>query len=130
MKFAAVLSSATVAAAAAISKRDVTFSVSDFGASCIPHSTQCSIGFTVIQPGTMETTGVECKTLVTGNTDGTIPDVKDASCTNSSRTFDLPVSPHSNQTGSHLLPSSDFKISNEPNAVVESYTGPGAFDLE
>ncbi|WYZ44971.1 hypothetical protein EsH8_VIII_000287 [Colletotrichum jinshuiense] len=143
MKFAAIISSATIAAAVAIGKRDVTFSVSNFSASCIPHSTQCSIGFTVIQPGTMETTGVECKTLVTANNDGTLPDVKEAACSESSRTFDLvrnpegititvsqPVTPSSNQTGSHLLPSSDFEISNEPNAVVERYTGPAAFDLE
>ncbi|GKT94943.1 22kDa glycoprotein (hypersensitive response-inducing protein, EC91 protein) [Colletotrichum tofieldiae] len=143
MKFAAVLSSAAVAAAAAISKRDVTFSVSDFSAGCIPHSTQCLISFTVIQPGTMETTGVECRTLVSAIPGGTLPDVKEAGCTLSSRTFDLvrspegitltvsqPVTPSSNQTGSHLLPSSEFKISNEPNAVVESYTGPTAFDLE
>ncbi|GJC89283.1 hypothetical protein ColLi_12121 [Colletotrichum liriopes] len=136
MKFAAVLSSAAVAAAAAISKRDVTFSVSDFSAGCIPHSTQCLISFTVIQPGTMETTGVECRTLVSAIPGGTLPDVKEAGCTLSSRTFDLVRSPEgitltvSQPTGSHLLPSSDFKISDEPNAVVESYTGPTAFDLE
>ncbi|KAK0377519.1 hypersensitive response-inducing protein [Colletotrichum limetticola] len=143
MQFATLLASASVAAAAAISKRDVTFKVTNFGADCIPHSTQCSYGFTVIQPGTMETTGVNCTALVPGNTDGTLPDVKEGTCTLSSRTFDVvrsaegltltvsqPVTPSSNQTGSHLLPNSDFETSNQPNAVVQHYTGARSFDLE
>ncbi|OHE90499.1 hypersensitive response-inducing protein [Colletotrichum orchidophilum] len=142
MKFAAILASASVAAAAAISKRDVIFKVSNFGASCVPHSTQCSYGFTVIQPGTMETTGVNCTALVTGNPSGLLPDVTDGTCGFSSRTFDIvrgvegltltvsqPVSPTSNQTGSHLLSNCEFEISNQPNAVVQHYTGSPSFDL-
>ncbi|WYZ35892.1 hypothetical protein EsH8_X_000539 [Colletotrichum jinshuiense] len=144
MKTFAILSTAAVATAAVIGKRDVTFSVSNFAASCIPHSTQCSYTFTVIQPGTMETTGVDCSALVSGNTDGTLPDVKgNGACDQSSRTFEVirgdagltltvsqPVTPSSNQTGSHLLPNDQFAISDEPNAKVQSYTGPTAFDLE
>lgn len=39
--FVAAVSVAAVASAAAI-KRDAVFSVSDFSAACIAHSTQCS----------------------------------------------------------------------------------------
>ncbi|GKT67153.1 22kDa glycoprotein [Colletotrichum tofieldiae] len=143
MKFATVLSSIVVSAAAAISKRDVAFNVSNFFAQCLPHSTQCLVDFTVVQLDTMETISVECKTVISANTDGTLPDIKEAACTESSHTFDLvrgpagiiltvsqPVSPNSNRIGSHLLPSSDFVISQEPNAVTESYVGPAGFHLE
>ncbi|KAF6843017.1 putative hypersensitive response-inducing protein [Colletotrichum musicola] len=143
MQFFTVLATAAVASAAVIGKRDVTFQVTDFSAGCIPHSTQCSYSFTVIQPGTMETTGVKCSGLFPANNDGTLPDVKEGACTESSRTFDVvrspegltfsvsqPVTPSSNQTGTHLIPAAQLAVSNEPNAVVEKYTGPVAFDLE
>ncbi|OLN96417.1 hypothetical protein CCHL11_00681 [Colletotrichum chlorophyti] len=143
MQLFALLSTAAVASAAVVGKRDVTFKVSGFSAGCIPHSTQCLYTFNVIQPGTMETTGVQCTALVPANTDGTLPDVKEGACALSSRTFDVvrgdlgltltvsqPVTPSSNQTGSHLLPKDQFVIYNQPNAIVESYTGPSEFDLE
>lgn len=41
MQIFAILSSAAVASAAVIGKRDTVFTVSDFSAGCIPHSTQC-----------------------------------------------------------------------------------------
>ncbi|KAJ0167665.1 hypothetical protein CTA2_1278 [Colletotrichum tanaceti] len=141
MKFAAVLSCAAVAAAAAVGKRDITFKVSDFSADCVEHSLNCAINFKVIQPGTMETTPTRCFAVV-GAKGGRLPDVvKEGKC-ETSRTFDLvrgpegftftvsqQVTPASNQTGSRLLPNSDFFISNEPNAVVERYQGPTNFDL-
>ncbi|KAH6659301.1 hypersensitive response-inducing protein [Truncatella angustata] len=143
MQIFAILSSAAVASAAIMGKRDTVYAVSDFSAGCIPHSTQCLYNFGVLQTGTMETTPVTCKALVSANTDGTLPDVQEGTCEESSRTFSVvrsdagltltvsqPVTPSSNQTGSHLLPSDEFAISNEPNAVVESYTGPTAFNLE
>ncbi|OTB08226.1 hypothetical protein M426DRAFT_317338 [Hypoxylon sp. CI-4A] len=143
MKFSAVALLAATASAASLGKRETVFSVSDFSAGCIRHSTQCLYSLTVIQPGTMETTGVQCKAMVSANTDGTLPDVKEGTCDQSSRTFDVtrgadgltltvsqPVTPSSNQTGSHLIPNDELAISNEPNAVVQSYTGPTSFDLE
>ncbi|EFQ26048.1 hypersensitive response-inducing protein [Colletotrichum graminicola] len=146
MKFSVILSSAAVAAAAAvIDKSIVKFSVSDFGAGCLGHSTQCTIGFNVSRPE--ETIGVQCAARVSAipgaGGPNIIPDIKGASCTNSTRTFDFvrndgaatltvyqQVSRLSFRTGSHVLPSSDFVITNEPNAWVESYTGPSAFFLE
>lgn len=90
----------------------------------------------------METTGVKCSTQVPANVGGTLPDVKDAACTESSRTFSIvkgadgltltvsqQVTPSSFQTGSHLLPNDQLVTSNDPNAVVQSYTGPTTFDL-
>ncbi|KAK1955698.1 hypersensitive response-inducing protein [Colletotrichum sublineola] len=147
MKFSAILSSAAVAAAAVINKRDVQWSVSDFAAGCIPHSTQCSVGFNVLQPNSMETTGVKCDVRVASipgaGGPSMIPNISGAKCSNSSRTFDLfrgvegltltvsqQVSQLSFRTGSHVLPSDDFKLTYEPNAWVESYTGASSFDLE
>ncbi|KAI1092714.1 hypersensitive response-inducing protein [Rostrohypoxylon terebratum] len=131
-----------LAAFVAAASASTVFTVSDFSAACIPHSTQCSYTFGVIQPGTMETNPVSCQAMVSANTDGTLPDVKDGTCKDSSRTFTVvrgtdgltltvtqPITPSSNQSGSHLLANADLKMSNEPNAVVQSYTGPTSFDL-
>ncbi|KAK1573960.1 hypersensitive response-inducing protein [Colletotrichum navitas] len=146
MKFAAILSSAAVAAAAAIDKSStVEFRVGKFAAGCIGHSTQCVVGFTVYQPG--ETIGVQCTTRVSAipgaGGPNVIPDIRGAGCSNSSRTFDFvrddgaatltvsqQVSRLSFRNGSHVLPSTDFFITNEPNAWVENYTGPDSFDLK
>ncbi|TDZ49748.1 hypothetical protein CTRI78_v007889 [Colletotrichum trifolii] len=143
MQFLNILATATVASAAAISKRDVTFAVSNFNAGCIPHSALCSYNFTVIQPGTMETTGVECSGLFLANGTSLLPNVHEAPCKESSRTFDVarcpegltltvsqPVTPSSNQTGSHFIPNDQLVIADQPNAAVQSYTGPTSFDLE
>ncbi|KAK1976332.1 hypersensitive response-inducing protein [Colletotrichum cereale] len=147
MKFSVILSSAAVAAAAVINKREVKWEVSKFGANCIGHSTQCSVGFTVIQPQNGEFIGTQCDVRVSAipgaGGPNVIPDIFDAKCTNSSRTFNLvrseegltlsvaqQISVVSFRNGTHLLPSSDFKITNEPNAWVEAYTGPDAFNLE
>ncbi|OTA58361.1 hypothetical protein K449DRAFT_354592 [Hypoxylon sp. EC38] len=132
---------ATAALFAAVAAADTVFSVSEFSAGCIPHSTQCLYSFKVIQPGTMETTGVECTAMVPSN-GGLLPDVKEGTCKESSRTFTVvrgdagltltvtqPVTPSSNQSGSHLLPKDQLVISDKPNAYVESYNGPAAFDL-
>ncbi|KAK4242355.1 hypothetical protein C8A03DRAFT_11443 [Achaetomium macrosporum] len=133
----------TIFSAAAVASATAVFRVSDFSAGCIPHSTQCLYNFGVLQPGTMEKTPVTCKALVPANTDGTLPDVQEGTCEQSSRTWSIirsaegltltvsqPVTPSSNQTGSHLLPNNEFVMNNQPNAVVQSYTGPTSFDLE
>ncbi|KAJ3550203.1 hypothetical protein NM208_g104 [Fusarium decemcellulare] len=132
---------AAILSAAAVSATPV-FTVSDFSAGCIPHSTQCSYAFGVLQPGTMEKTPVQCEALVSANTDGTLPNVKEGKCKESSRTFDVvrskkgltltvsqPITPASNQTGKHLIPNKQLVISNKPNAVVQSYKGPKKFNL-
>ncbi|TGO61107.1 hypothetical protein BOTNAR_0134g00050 [Botryotinia narcissicola] len=143
----AIISAITVAlaSAAAIEKRDTVFNVSNFSAGCIPHSTQCLYSFTVIQPGTMETTGVKCTALVSGNTDGTLPDIPQwgGSCIESSRRFwvtregaglnlfvSQQVSPASNQTASHLLPNSELVMVANTIGSTESYNGPTSFGLD
>lgn len=89
----------------------------------------------------METTPVTCTLLATS--DGSLPAVTEGGCQDSSRTFSVtkgadgltltvsqPVTPSSNQTGSHLIPSSELETSDQPNASVQTYTGPAEFDLE
>ncbi|KAJ4168818.1 hypothetical protein NW754_010748 [Fusarium falciforme] len=137
MKFfiAAVLSATTVSASP-------VFTVSDFYAGCIPHSTQCSYSFGVIQPGTMEKTPVQCSIMLGATNGGNLPDVKDGECKESSRTFNVvrsrrgltltvsqPVTPSSNQTGEHFIPNKQIVTSKEPNAMVQTYKGPKNFDL-
>ncbi|KAF5874912.1 putative 22kda glycoprotein [Botrytis fragariae] len=143
----AIISAITVAlaSAAAIEKRSSVFDVSDFSAGCIPHSSQCLYSFTVIQPGTMETTGVKCTALVAANTDGTLPDIPQwgGSCIESSRRFwvtredaglnffvSQQVTPASNQTASHLLPNSELVMTANTISSTQSYTGPTSFGLD
>ncbi|KAI2631421.1 hypersensitive response-inducing protein [Hypomontagnella submonticulosa] len=143
MKFAAATLFAAAASAAAIGKRDTVFEVTNFSAGCIRHSTQCLYAFSVIQPGTMETTPVNCTAMVPGYVGGNLPDVKEGTCAQSSRTFSVtrgtdgltftvsqPVTPSSNQTGTRLIPSDELVITNDPNAVVENYVGPREFSLQ
>ncbi|KAK2024224.1 hypersensitive response-inducing protein [Colletotrichum zoysiae] len=125
--------------------RAIEYSVSNFTAGCIQHSTQCIVAFLVAQPG--ETVPVRCDQRVSAipgaGGPNLIPDVVGAACTNSSRTFDFvrhdkgatltvsqPITPSSNITGSHEISRSDFVVTYEPNAWVESYTGPSVFNLE
>ncbi|APA07630.1 hypothetical protein SS1G_00849 [Sclerotinia sclerotiorum 1980 UF-70] len=148
MQFSSALISAitvALASAATIGQRDeAVFKVSDFSAGCIQHSTQCLYHFTLIQPGTMETVGVECSALVSAYTNGSLPNIGkwQGKCKDSSRTFwvvrqneglklwaSQPVTPASNQTASHLLPGTDFEMIKYSIGSVDSYTGPTAFDL-
>ncbi|RYP39665.1 hypothetical protein DL768_010698 [Monosporascus sp. mg162] len=139
MKFSALIFT-TAASAAAMKRQEAVFRVSDFSAACIPHSSQCLYSFGVLQPGTMEQTPVQCKAMVTS--DGTLPEIQDGTCEESSRTFTVtksaegltlvvsqPVTPSSNQTGQHLIPNSELVTSDEPNAMVQSYQGSPNFDL-
>ena len=104
-----------------------------------------SYSFTVIQPGTMETTGVECTALVSGNTDGTLPDIPQwgGSCINSSRRFWITreddglkffvsqqVTPASNQTASHLLANDDLVMVSNTIGSTQSYKGATSFGLD
>ncbi|KAK2039720.1 hypersensitive response-inducing protein [Colletotrichum somersetense] len=125
--------------------RTIEYSVSNFTAGCIKHSTQCNIAFDVAQPD--ETIPVRCDKWISAipgaGGPNVIPNIIGAGCTNSSRTFDfvrdeqgfnLTVSQETSRlsyrTGSHTLPSTDFVLTYEPNAWVETYTGPSAFNLE
>ncbi|TGO08385.1 hypothetical protein BTUL_0211g00040 [Botrytis tulipae] len=141
----AIISAITVAlaSAAAVEKRSI-FDVSEFSASCIPHSTQCLYSFTVIQPGTQENAGVKCSALVPANADGTLPDIPQwgGSCIDSSRRFwvhrvdsglnffvSQQVSPASNQTASHLLPNAYLTKVGNTIGSTQSYNGPTDFGL-
>lgn len=136
MKYTAAI----LSAAAAVSATSV-FQVSDFAAGCIPHSTQCSYSFGVLQIGNGETTPVKCSAMV--GSDNTLPAVTAGTCADSSRTFTVtkgtdgltlavsqPVSASSSTTASHLLSNSDLATATDPNAEVQSYTGATSFTLD
>ncbi|EPE05342.1 22kda glycoprotein [Ophiostoma piceae UAMH 11346] len=139
---AAILSAVVAVSANPLSARsDTVFDVTEFEAGCIPHSSQCRYSFGVVQANNGETIPVQCVLLATAN-GGDLPNVTDAPCTDSSRTFSVvrgtegltltvsqPVSPASNETGSHLLAASDLVTATQPNAEVESYEGPTSFPL-
>ncbi|KAL4722255.1 hypothetical protein ACLX1H_011036 [Fusarium chlamydosporum] len=140
MKFSAA---ALLAAAAASVNGYSNFEVRDFTASCIPHSTFCDYSFKVIKPNSMDTwkNAVECKARAQSS-NYLLPDIKDGKCKDSSRTFDItrtkkgltfeissPISPISNTTGRHFIPNKELTQSKEPNAEIQSYKGPKAFEL-
>ncbi|KAK8095166.1 uncharacterized protein PG998_014390 [Apiospora kogelbergensis] len=141
MKFS-VATFATVAAAAAT--KDVIFNVSDFTASCIPHSSMCSYSFTVIQPSTMETVGVKCSAQAPAEAGDTLPGLGNGTCELSARTWKIirstgglalfvtqPISPSSTQTGVHQINNSELEIvkGQTPTGDVQAYAGPKDFPL-
>ncbi|PSR94437.1 hypothetical protein BD289DRAFT_427508 [Coniella lustricola] len=135
-------STAVVALASAMTvSADVIFQVSNFTAACIPHSSECSYDFVVIQPGTMETTGVECTDMRVS--DGTLPAVADGTCAESSRTWTVtkpltgglvltvsqPVTPSSNTSGTYTIPVTDLVLTQTGASIQQSYDGPTSFAL-
>ncbi|KAI1735447.1 hypothetical protein F4680DRAFT_304907 [Xylaria scruposa] len=141
MKFSAILF--TAGASAALVARDPVFEVTNFSAGCIAHSTQCLYNFNLVQPGTGQTTPQVCKALVPANTDGSLPNVVDAACEETSRTFSVtkvdggltltvsqPVTPSSNQSGSHLIANSELEFQDSPNVHIQQYKGPTSFSLD
>lgn len=103
-----------------------------------------SYEFGVIQAGNGETTPVQCRAQVSGS-DGTLPEITDGqgTCEQSSRTFTVakadggltltvsqPVTPSSNQTGSHTIPASELEIEQTGASSQQKYTGAKEFDLE
>ncbi|POS80097.1 hypersensitive response-inducing protein [Diaporthe helianthi] len=136
---------ALFALAASVASADVVFHVSDFNAACIPHSSQCSISFGVIRTGTGETTPVQCSAMLTSN--GSIPEVTEGTCENSSRTwtftkfstnhasgFELAVSqqmtPSSSVTGRYDLFDGSFEYQQTGASSQQAYVGDETeFDL-
>ncbi|KAL1854042.1 hypothetical protein Daus18300_011540 [Diaporthe australafricana] len=141
MQFSAAI---LAVAAASVASAEAVFKASEFTAGCIPHSAMCSYNFGIIQAGNGETTPVQCKALVQG-TDGSLPEVTDGqgTCEESSRTFTVaktdaglvltvsqPVTPSSNQTGSHTVVASELEFQQTGASSQQSYTGAKEFDLE
>lgn len=101
-----------------------------------------SYEFGVIQAGNGETTPVQCRAQVTG-TDGSLPEITDGTCEESSRTFTVtkadgglvlevtqPVTPSSNQSGKHTIAASELEFEQTGASRQQKYTGAAAFDLE
>lgn len=104
--------------------------------------TSSSYEFGLLQPGTMQTEPQKCRAQVTG-TDGTLPEITDGTCEQTSRTWTVAkadgglvlevsqqVTPSSNQTGKHTIPASELVIEQTGASSQQKYTGPQDFDLE
>ncbi|KAI1463034.1 uncharacterized protein F4812DRAFT_290367 [Daldinia caldariorum] len=136
MKFsAAVLFAATAtAAAAAVGKRDVAFSVSGFSAGCARHSSICVYHFELNSPG-VET--IECSAPGPASPNGELPEIKRGKCTDASTSFAVAKVPEGlnfsvlsgERTASHLIPNSELVTTNEPDDIRQNYNGPKNFDL-
>ncbi|KAG8666632.1 hypothetical protein FPOAC2_11748 [Fusarium poae] len=139
MKFSVAALLTAAASVSAVSN----FEVRDFTASCVPHSTFCNYSFKVIQPNSMETwkNAVECSARAQ-STDYSLPNIKDAKCKDSSRTFSItriskglgfiisqPISPKSDTIGDYLIPLDQIVTKKENNAEVQAYNGPKSFKL-
>ncbi|KAI7778932.1 hypothetical protein LA080_001538 [Diaporthe eres] len=138
MQFSAAILAVT---AASVASAEAVFKVSDFSASCIPHSAQCVYEFGVLQAGNGETTPVKCGAQVVS--DGSLPEITDGTCEESSRTFTVtkadgglvltvtqPVTPSSNQSGKHTIPASELVTEQTGASSQQKYTGAASFDLE
>lgn len=139
----AVFALAAAVTVSAQTEETPVFSVAEFSASCIPHSSQCLYSFTAFTPGSGETaaTGVHCGDLYIS--DGTLPAVTDGTCTNSSRTWTVTkldgglefglseqVTPSSFRTGTYEIPADELVKETTGASTQQRYTGPAAFDLE
>lgn len=134
-----------LAAAMTVSAQDPpVFSVVNFTAGCIPHSSQCSYDFGLYQPGSGGTpeTAVHCSAMLVS--DGTLPVIPNGNCTNSSRTWTISkpgdgslifnasqqVTLISFYEGGYVIPATDLNISTTGASTQQSYVGPSSFDLE
>ncbi|KAJ1323225.1 hypothetical protein MN608_11371 [Microdochium nivale] len=146
MQFSAIaLLAATVAASTTVDL-SVAYQVSDFQASCVPHSGQCNYTFGVMVPNSMDQSPIRCTGSGLAGVGSTLPESAEGTCENSSRTFKVvrnagglsisvsaPVSPISNTVGTYEIPASDLARTVDevnPNGSVEFYKGPKNFDLK
>ncbi|KAK6953854.1 hypothetical protein Daesc_003816 [Daldinia eschscholtzii] len=138
MKFsAAAVLFATAAAAGSVAERDAVFSVSNFSAGCMRHSTQCVYHFSLSSPGAGEAKPVECSAPGPAGPNGELPEIKQGKCADATKSFSVAKVPEGlnfsvtsgEQTASHLIPKSQLVTSNEPNNVVQNYNGPTSFEL-
>ena len=145
MKFSAVTLFAATAAAAAIKRQDnIVFDVTDFQASCVPHSAQCNYSFKVKQHASMETEGVDCAATGIADAGNRLPAIQEGTCGQSSRTWKIvkstdglalfvtqPITPGSNITGVHQINNSELEVTTpeNPNGAVQRYAGAAEFPL-
>lgn len=135
---------AALAAGAAVPAEITTtqlYQVTDFAASCTPHSVMCSYSFGVIGIGDGETIPVKCGASIVGG--GHLPNVTDGTCEESSRTFDVkreadgslvlfigqPVTPTSNEWGKYTVPADQIELETTGATQQERYVGPTSFVL-
>ncbi|KAI0376879.1 hypothetical protein F5Y04DRAFT_195164 [Hypomontagnella monticulosa] len=124
-----------------------SFSVSNFSASCIPHSVMCSYAFAVItNPESTAPSGhpdpVQCGLMLQGP--DYLPPVNLTGCSegapyswavavNQDRSLQLSVTTphdsHSNYTGVYDLPADELVVEQHGAVMTQRYTGPAAFEV-
>lgn len=140
MKFsAAAIIAATAVSGAALEKKQAdTYYVTDFSASCIPHSVYCSYSFKSLASSAQRVPDT-CETRLQGP--DSLPSVPLTACstpytsfavTRSASGLDLnittPLGTNSNVTGTYHIPSSDIVATQSGAVTTERYTGPTSFD--
>ncbi|KAK8123244.1 hypothetical protein PG984_011914 [Apiospora sp. TS-2023a] len=143
MKTATALALVSAVSGAVIEPRQTgpatEFDVTDFSASCQPHSVLCFFSFDVAAAGTTATT--TCSATVQGP--DSLPAVGLRACDDPrfswaferatdgagyGLTVDWESTPGSaNQTGTHLIPAADVVSENHGSVTTERYVGPADF---
>lgn len=141
MKFSAAILAATAASAATITRRQAdSYSVSEFSASCIPHSELCSYHFDVLASSGAGTP-VACDALVMGPDD--LPAVPLTACAGAYYSFSVahsnttgleltvttPLGAGTNVTGYHHIDAADIVPTRSGAVTTEAYTGATSFDV-
>ncbi|CAN8096216.1 unnamed protein product [Discula destructiva] len=131
-------------AAAMTASATPIFSVTNFTAACIPHSSQCSYDFQLYAPGQMGgDRPMHCSEMLISDGLGTLPPVTNGTCENSSRTWTITklpagglefeisqqVTPISFNTGSRNITTCELTIEVTGASSQQRYVGPAAFDL-
>ena len=149
MKFSMIaLAAATTVSAGCIKRGDdlnTLYDVTEFQASCVPHSAQCNYSFKVKQHASMETNGVSCSATGVADAGNTLPAITGGTCVDSSRTWKIvkstdglalfvsqQISPASYSEGVHQINNSELEIvtSPNPNGNIQRYAGPADFPLD
>ncbi|KAK7748172.1 hypothetical protein SLS53_001427 [Cytospora paraplurivora] len=140
MKFSATaIIAATAVSGAALEKKQADFySVSEFSASCIPHSVLCSYSFQALA-SSGQSTPVTCETRVQGPDN--LPSVPLTACSSPYTSFAInrsasgldlnitsPLGTSSNVTGTYHIASSDIVSTQSGAVTTERYTGATSFD--
>ncbi|KAI1079811.1 hypothetical protein F5B20DRAFT_153160 [Whalleya microplaca] len=136
----ATLAAAGAASAAAIQPRQATYyTVSNFTASCIPHSVMCSYGFDVVSESS--TFPTNCSAFLQGP--DRLPAVPATPCDNTAYTWSatpsdsdgltlrvsVPFNSRTNITGIYTIPADQFVIEQNGASSSQRYTGPAEFKL-
>ncbi|KAI0592784.1 hypothetical protein F4775DRAFT_580817 [Biscogniauxia sp. FL1348] len=132
----AIFTAATVSGAALRPRQATFFNVTDFHASCIPHSLLCSYEFDVVAQSSMFPTS--CSLMLQGP--DILPTVDQTACENSAYAWSVATSNGTlalsvttvfngrmNLTGTHIIPTGELIMEQNGASISQKYTGPTGF---